>query len=661
MLSHHPRSRRPTLRSTRRARGQHGYVMVTFALLLVPLLLMVGFAVDVGGWYNRASDMRRAADAAALAGVVWLPDEDAAETAALEAAARNGFVRSSTISITVQASAKADRRLQVTITDSRVGSFFYQSLGGREIDLSRTSYAEYVLSVPMGSPRNFFGTGTLLRDHTGPGIPSENLYQSVNTYCSDKVNGDRYQSGYSGSTCAGSSANSEYRTEGYSMYIEAPEGRPADIDVRLYDARYNMDKLTWTVPGPDDCVTTENYLPTNSTWYTSTSGSNVTIIGPAQYATRTATSGSGSGYGGTQTLAFGSSYTRQANLLRYRTQATWSPSTTTWTTSTSSTNVTVNAPAQYQTRGRTTDAWSATVNLQSGSITRARNLIQYRTATLVAPTTTCTPTTVTMSEDEVDYNLGGSGAESFTYSLYGADNTPLNDGDNPLICQETFTRTTPFDGYDYLGSKRWNSLCTISRTARSGRYVLRATNGGVVTNPIANATNQWGLVAKYANSGVDGLCDGRNDVMCPRVYGKDAISVKAASDANVASFFLAEIEREHSGKKLRLQLFDPGEGGNKIEIMAPSGTNGNTWTAVPFSWTAPGLAGGNNVSSVSVTNNVFNGKQLEITIDLNGYNPPSNNQWWQIRYTFTSGVVVTDRTTWSARIIGDPVHLVEEY
>ena len=48
-----------------------------------------------------------------------------------------------------------------------------------------------------------------------------------------------------------------------------------------------------------------------------------------------------------------------------------------------------------------------------------------------------------------------------------------------------------------------------------------------------------------------------------------------------------------------------------------------------------------------------------ITIDLAGYAPPTNNDWWQIRYTFSG--TVTDRTTWSARIIGDPVHLVEEY
>ena len=63
---------------------------------------------------------------------------------------------------------------------------------------------------------------------------------------------------------------------------------------------------------------------------------------------------------------------------------------------------------------------------------------------------------------------------------------------------------------------------------------------------------------------------------------------------------------------------------------------------------------------MSVINSVFNSRLLEITVDLTGYAPPSDNNWWKIYYNFNSGTAVTDRTTWSARILGDPVHLVEE-
>ena len=181
-----------------------------------------------------------------------------------------------------------------------------------------------------------------------------------------------------------------------------------------------------------------------------------------------------------------------------------------------------------------------------------------------------------------------------------------------------------------------------------------------MTNPEADGSNQYGLVAKYTSSADPGLCDGRTTANCPRVYGVDAISVRAASTTSVASFFLAEIEPEHEGKQLKLELFDPGEGGRKIEIMMPSGTNGNTWTPITFSWVATGATPSSGSGTyLDVTNSKFNGKLVEINVDLTGYNPPTNNYWWQIRYTFSG--TVTDRTTWSARVTGDPVHLVEEY
>ena len=649
----HRRGRRP---------GEPGYVMVMFALLLVPLLLMAGLAVDVGHWYSRTSDMRRAADAAALAGVVWLPDVAAARTAALEAAARNGFVPSSTVTISVTKSDQSDRRLQVTIRDKAVGSFFYSSLGGKSQDFTRTSFAEYILAVPMGSPRNFFGTGTLLQNYTATGITPEFLYQSVNPYCTDKVNGDRYQSGYSNGLTSGNCAgttNDEYRTSGYSMYIEAPAGRSANIDVKLYDARYAETEQTVATG-----VCGGNYVyPSTLTWTYGSGGTNIKVTGPVKYADRN--SSSSSTWNATQILDAGQSVTLAGNRLRwqYPNTVNWSKTTTasTWTLggNDDSKNVTITGPAEYQTRSNaTTSTWSATVALNgSDTYTNRGPRFRYRTADYER----CT--------DPVIDEYRQAGTDNYTYTLYQADNTPLNDEDNPQICQKTFTPTTAFDGTSYLGSKRWNTLCTITTSMPTGRYILKVTNSGTaVGSNSSNGTpsgrndgsNQWGLVAKYATSG-DGLCDGRNDVKCPRVYGKDAISVRAAATTTVASFYLAEILPEHAGKKLKLELFDPGEGGQNIQIMKPSGTNGNTWTPTTFNWTADTspATSGTNVSTLDVTQNKFNGKLVQITIDLTGYSPPANNDWWQIKYTFSGAV--TDRTTWSARIIGDPVHLVEEY
>lgn len=603
-LSHH---RRTPLR-TERGRREGGYVLAMFGLLLVPLLLMAGLAVDVGSWYSRASDIQKATDAASLAGVVWLPDIATARSVALDVAKRNGFDNAdSNITVTVNPSTKSPRRLQVTIVDNRVGSFFWGNLGGRAITLERNSYAEYVTPVPMGSPRNYFGTGKLLS-----GTDQELIYQSVNAYCTDKIQGDRKQSRYfNGGHCGGGLNDPDYTANGYEMYIDAVKNRTSDINVMLYDARYNTGNYSTTLPGPQTCSTT----------YTST-------------------------------------YTYPTN------NDGWSGPD--WSGNTS--DITINGPRQYQTASWSgwDVVWSSTATIdETQSFTYPRYALRYRspTKTVKTPTKTCVDTTQPYNEAGIDMALGSSDSETFTYSLFAADNTPLNDADNPLICKNSFKSNTPFDDGSFLGSRRWNTMtvadgnpttCRIAPGDTSGRYILRVQNQGSPTT--ADGANQYGVVARYANAAGDGLCDGRTDVMCPRVYGKEFISVYANTSSKTASFYLAEIGPEHVGKKLKLELWDPGEGGDNIQIMKPTGTN--TWTPMTFTWKVDNGAT-TSTDTLDVKNSAFNGKLVEITVDLTGYNPPANNRWWQIKYAFTSGSV-TDRTTWSARIVGDPVHLLEE-
>ena len=60
-----------------RARSERGYVAVTVAIMLTVLLGFCAFAVDVGNWYYTGQRAQRAADAAALAGVPYLPSDQA--------------------------------------------------------------------------------------------------------------------------------------------------------------------------------------------------------------------------------------------------------------------------------------------------------------------------------------------------------------------------------------------------------------------------------------------------------------------------------------------------------------------------------------------------------------------------------------------------------
>ena len=230
-LTHHSRL---SLRTTKRARAQRGYILVTFGFLLVPLLLMVGLSVDVGSWYQRSSDIQKAADSAALAGVVWLPDFSQAERFAREAARRNGFEDGGDISVAVNRVPGHPRQLRVDISDRRVGSFFYQNLGGRKIGLSRAGTAEYVLPVPLGSPRNQFGGVDGKSDLAGSGAPG--LWGNIHGYGTDNSKGDAFTPECTTDNCSPpNNVNPDHRTSGYRYAIDVPPGGVYDIDVQIYD------------------------------------------------------------------------------------------------------------------------------------------------------------------------------------------------------------------------------------------------------------------------------------------------------------------------------------------------------------------------------------------------------------------------------------------
>lgn len=224
-LAHGRRGTTPFTATTEFARQREGgYVLVKFALLLIPLLLISGLSIDVGYWYSRVSDIQKAADAAALAGVVWLPNEDLAEQYALEAAAENGFAPDTNTTVDVTPVEGDNPRLKVTIEKRRVGSFLWANLGGRQITLNRSALAEYVLPVKMGSPERFLGN-----DPTVSGYPSgaPNLWASISGPNTDYRNGDPY------STKLGS----EYRDWGYLYVVDVPESQVGrTIRVEIYDA-----------------------------------------------------------------------------------------------------------------------------------------------------------------------------------------------------------------------------------------------------------------------------------------------------------------------------------------------------------------------------------------------------------------------------------------
>ncbi len=158
----------PTRRFRGDTTGDEGYILMLSTLLLVPLILVAAFAIDLGSWYLQANRLQRAADAAALAGVIWQPDFGLAQAEALDIAGRNGFTNG-VDDITITVTDIDDTQLRVEIVDNTVPTFFSQIIRPH-ITIGRASTAEYVRPIPMGSPENF-----LLIGDTGLRVKPKNL------------------------------------------------------------------------------------------------------------------------------------------------------------------------------------------------------------------------------------------------------------------------------------------------------------------------------------------------------------------------------------------------------------------------------------------------------------------------------------------------------
>jgi Putative Flp pilus-assembly TadE/G-like len=224
-----------------RLNGDHAYAVILTSLILVPLFGFAGFAVDVGAWYARASSLQKAADAAALAGVIWQPDFPTAETVAYAAAARNGFVNGENgINVTVVDS--GSNKLQVVITDDDADLYF-SSLFLDNVKIARSAVAEYVVAVPLGSPKNYFGTRELVL-----GGENEGFTAAINGSCNSHANGGQREVHYldnSAGSCSGTVPNPDYQGDySYQYYVNVPASpSPGQVDLFIRDPNYHSSPI----------------------------------------------------------------------------------------------------------------------------------------------------------------------------------------------------------------------------------------------------------------------------------------------------------------------------------------------------------------------------------------------------------------------------------
>ncbi len=154
----------PKSKRDKRARGQ---IIVIFAASIIVFMGLSAIVIDVSWFLSSQIRMQRAADAAALAGVVLLPGNvPGAVTLARTEASRNGFTSGvNGITVTPTQDAQSTRRMQVVI-NGPVNTYFARVLGFTSFNANVMSKAEYILPVPMGSPENYYGVFGLTRGLT---------------------------------------------------------------------------------------------------------------------------------------------------------------------------------------------------------------------------------------------------------------------------------------------------------------------------------------------------------------------------------------------------------------------------------------------------------------------------------------------------------------
>ena len=137
----------------------HGQVAVIFALSIVLFVSLCAVVVDVAFYWVSTLKVQRAADAAALAGAVYLPgDTTTAYAEARASAIQNDYTGGGAVAVTPVQDSSDPRQLDVTITATSP-AFFARVVGITSFPVTRTAKGVYVLPVPMGSPLAYYGVG----------------------------------------------------------------------------------------------------------------------------------------------------------------------------------------------------------------------------------------------------------------------------------------------------------------------------------------------------------------------------------------------------------------------------------------------------------------------------------------------------------------------
>ena len=238
----------------------------------------------------------------------------------------------------------------------------------------------------------------------------------------------------------------------------------------------------------------------------------------------------------------------------------------------------------------------------------------------------------------------GGGADTH-FQFYRFDSTPLDPTDNVAMpsasCSSSTGRFDIASGANSSTYKnQWVRLCRLAGSVPAGIYVVR-----VWTDGNDGGTNQY---AVRANTG---------SAANARVYGINDISI-FTNQSGTSTLHVAEVAQAHQGKTLELRFYDPGEDDANAYLTVKNpggGTATCDWVAKNEAGTIVRSGSGNCRIQTSNGSSFFNGLWVTAQVAIPDAYTCTTNCWWKM---VIENSQPHDRTTWAARIIGNPVRLV---
>jgi Flp pilus assembly protein TadG len=230
-----------------RRRDDRGAVAVMTAILVPILFGLCAFTIDAGSWYTSVQSVQRAADAAALAGVPYMPGNlVAAKAQAIKTAANNGFVTGGVTTVDPEPVPGQPSQLKVTIRTT-VNNTFGQILGVPTTTIQRTALATFQAPLPLGSPCNEFGNGPeptngAVDPRSSACSAAGQFWTNVGSPQAAKSYGDAYQDNNCSSTVSGTDnctagANTDYSTGGYYYQVKLNKAI-TNLTIQAYDPAF---------------------------------------------------------------------------------------------------------------------------------------------------------------------------------------------------------------------------------------------------------------------------------------------------------------------------------------------------------------------------------------------------------------------------------------